>query len=185
MPASRHARLTLPSVSARWMTCRRSPCTFSSRVIGRSSQSGSPATGWFALGTIGQMPLVVSGHKCQHYSGSRRPSRVRGNVAPSPATTHALAPQAPERPPEGLWFCDPRAAPPRWPPGHAARDARETVPPPSAGRKTISSGASCELRHPARPPSCRRAGAWSAPGPGLLVRDRGRSSRCRTRRSRY
>src|SRR5207244_3691232 len=39
-------------------------------VIGRSSQSGSPATGWFTLGTIGQMALTVSGHKCQHYSGS-------------------------------------------------------------------------------------------------------------------
>src|SRR5712664_4133000 len=52
------------------MTCSRRPCTFSSRVIGRSSQSGSPATGWFTLGTIGQMALTVSGHKCQHYSGS-------------------------------------------------------------------------------------------------------------------
>src|SRR6266436_5688378 len=59
------------------MTCRRSPCTLSSRVIGRSSQSGSPATGWFTLGTIGQMALTVSGHKCQHYSGSGQ-TRLKG-----------------------------------------------------------------------------------------------------------
>src|ERR1700716_615407 len=65
------------------MTCNRSPCTFSSRVIGRSSQSGSPATGWFTLGTIGQMALTVSGHKCQHYSGPEHPRpRVAGGLAP-------------------------------------------------------------------------------------------------------
>src|SRR5215470_13628022 len=51
------------------MTCRRSPCTFSSRVIGRSSQSG-PLQGVVTLGTIGQMALTLSGHKCQHYSDS-------------------------------------------------------------------------------------------------------------------
>src|SRR4029450_8082599 len=51
------------------MTCTRSPCTFSSRVIGRSSHSG-PLQGVVTLGTIGQMALVVSAHHCQHYSGS-------------------------------------------------------------------------------------------------------------------
>src|SRR5215813_4924358 len=55
------------------MTCRRSPCTFSSRVIGRSSQSG-PLQGVVTLGTIGQMALTVSDHKCQHYSDSVHPS---------------------------------------------------------------------------------------------------------------
>src|SRR4029434_2627428 len=55
------------------MTCSRSPCTFSSRVIGRSSHSG-PLQGVVTLGTIGQMALVVSGHHCQHYSGSGQPS---------------------------------------------------------------------------------------------------------------
>src|SRR5258706_6022026 len=68
------------------MTCRRSPCTLSSRVIGRSSQSGSPATGWFTLGTIGQMALTVSGHKCQHYSGSGH-SRRRGDDTMATAQT--------------------------------------------------------------------------------------------------
>src|SRR5215813_1702406 len=57
------------------MTCRRSPCTFSSRVIGRSSQSG-PLQGVVTLGTIGQMALTVSDHKCQHYSDSVQPSRL-------------------------------------------------------------------------------------------------------------
>src|SRR5260370_19730709 len=84
MPASRQARLTLPNCAARWMTCSRSPCTFSSRVIGRSSQSGSPATGWVTLGTIGQMALTVSGHKCQHYSGSGQPRRACGIVTLPP-----------------------------------------------------------------------------------------------------
>src|SRR5215468_853515 len=54
------------------MTCSRSPCTFSSRVIGRSSQSG-PLQGVVTLGTIGQMALTVSRHKCQHYSDSVHP----------------------------------------------------------------------------------------------------------------
>src|SRR5258705_7080722 len=80
IPASRQARLTLPNCAARWMTCSRRPCTFSSRVIGRSSQSGSPATGWFTLGTIGQMALTVSGRKCQHYSGSGH-SRGRASTS--------------------------------------------------------------------------------------------------------
>src|SRR5215813_194646 len=56
------------------MTCRRSPCTFSSRVIGQSSQSG-PLQGVVTLGTIGQMALTLSGHKCQHYSDSVQSSR--------------------------------------------------------------------------------------------------------------
>src|SRR5215510_1276433 len=64
------------------MTCRRSPCTFSSRVIGRSSQSG-PLQGVVTLGTIGQMALTLSGHKCQHYSDSVQPSGPRsGRAAP-------------------------------------------------------------------------------------------------------
>src|SRR5262245_47624749 len=29
--------------------------------------SGSPATGWFTLGTMGHMTLVVSGHMCQRF----------------------------------------------------------------------------------------------------------------------
>src|SRR5215475_10956488 len=61
------AELTLPSPWARRMTCNRSRCTFCSSVIGRSSQSGSPATGWFTLGTIGLMTIVLSSQKCQHY----------------------------------------------------------------------------------------------------------------------
>src|SRR5215813_677071 len=70
------------------MTCRRSPCTFSSRVIGRSSQSG-PLQGVVTLGTIGQMALTVSDHKCQHYSDSvhsrgRHLSNLQGHP-PSPA----------------------------------------------------------------------------------------------------
>src|ERR1700716_1042701 len=68
------------------MTCNRSPCTFSSRVIGRSSQSGPPATGWFTLGTIGQMALTFSGHKCQHYSdsghSSDRPLGLNSRLGP-------------------------------------------------------------------------------------------------------
>src|SRR5262249_52505485 len=63
------------------MTCRRSPCTFSSRVIGRSSQSG-PLQGVVTLGTIGQMALTLSGHKCQHYSDSVHP-RAAGDAAGS------------------------------------------------------------------------------------------------------
>src|SRR5215470_6403881 len=58
------------------MTCRRSPCTFSSRVIGRSSPSG-PLQGVVTLGSIGQMALTLSGHKCQHYSDSVQTSRAR------------------------------------------------------------------------------------------------------------
>src|SRR4029453_5098830 len=58
------------------MTCSRSPCTFSPRGIGRSSHSG-PLQGVVTLGTIGQMALVVSGHHCQHYSGS---GHSRGTV---------------------------------------------------------------------------------------------------------
>src|SRR5258705_10054957 len=69
------------------MTCSRRPCTFSSRVIGRSSQSGSPATGWFTLGTIGQMALTVSGHKCQHYSGSGQTRRSAGSPSKLGAVT--------------------------------------------------------------------------------------------------
>src|SRR5215510_12896586 len=61
------------------MTCRRSPCTFSSRVIGRSSQSG-PLQGVVTLGTIGQMALTLSGHKCQHYSDSVHPVQTRNGV---------------------------------------------------------------------------------------------------------
>src|SRR5215470_11433687 len=64
------------------MTCRRRPCTFSSRVIGRSSQSG-PLQGVVTLGTIGQMALTVSCHKCQHYSDSVHTSRVPIIMTPS------------------------------------------------------------------------------------------------------
>src|SRR5207247_9351600 len=45
-----------------------------SRVIGRSSQSGSPARGWFTLGTIGRVALFSSHLKCQHYYESGHPS---------------------------------------------------------------------------------------------------------------
>src|SRR4029453_6056623 len=63
------------------MTCNRSPCTFSSRVIGRSSHSG-PLQGVVTLGTIGQMALVVSGQHCQHYSGSGHSRLLRASVCP-------------------------------------------------------------------------------------------------------
>src|SRR4030095_12856139 len=64
------------------MTCSRSPCTFSSRVIGRSSHSG-PLQGVVTLGTIGQMALVVSCHHCQHYSGSGHTSDVLKLLSPA------------------------------------------------------------------------------------------------------
>src|SRR3989442_8231241 len=55
------------------MTRSRSPSMLSSRVIGRSSQSG-PLQGVVTLGTIGQMALFVSSLKCQHYYDSGQPS---------------------------------------------------------------------------------------------------------------
>src|SRR2546427_6998245 len=64
MPTSRQAALT-PTAAARFMTRRRIPCMLSSRVIGRSSQSGSLG-GVVTLGTIGQMALLASASKCQH-----------------------------------------------------------------------------------------------------------------------
>src|SRR5262249_47707487 len=64
------------------MTCSRSPCPFSSRVIGRSSQSG-PLQGVVTLGTIGQMALPLSGHKCQHYSDSVQPRGLASRMAMS------------------------------------------------------------------------------------------------------
>src|SRR2546428_1348078 len=54
----------------------------SSRVIGRSSQSG-PLQGVVTLGTIGQMALFFSSLKCQHYYDSGQPS------APSVHGAHA------------------------------------------------------------------------------------------------
>src|SRR2546427_4615257 len=54
------------------MTRSRSPSMLSSRVIGRSSQSG-PLQGVVTLGTIGQMALFVSSLKCQHYYDSGHP----------------------------------------------------------------------------------------------------------------
>src|SRR5206468_13044354 len=58
-------------------------CTLSSRVIGRSSQSGSPARGWFTLGTIGRVALFSSHLKCQHYyeSGQSSPLANAPQVA--------------------------------------------------------------------------------------------------------
>src|SRR5712692_5746535 len=55
------------------MTRSRSPSMLSSRVIGRSSQSG-PLQGVVTLGTIGQMALFFSSLKCQHYYDSGQPS---------------------------------------------------------------------------------------------------------------
>src|SRR5215471_13414659 len=70
------------------MTCRRSPCTFSSRVIGRSSQSG-PLQGVVTLGTIGQMALTVARHKCQHYSDSVQ-ARLAHDCKHAPLGRHTL-----------------------------------------------------------------------------------------------
>src|SRR2546427_2832421 len=63
------------------MTRSRSPSMLSSRVIGRSSQSG-PLQGVVTLGTIGQMALFVSSLKCQHYYDSGQPSTSAGGFAP-------------------------------------------------------------------------------------------------------
>src|SRR2546425_3084758 len=68
------------------MTRSRSPSMLSSRVIGRSSQSG-PLQGVVTLGTIGQMALFFSSLKCQHYYDSGHPRR--GAEMGAPEVVHA------------------------------------------------------------------------------------------------
>src|SRR5262249_48244017 len=80
------------------MTCRRSPCTFSSRVIGRSSQSG-PLQGVVTLGTIGQMALTVSDHKCQHYSDSVHTRALCGDRSVEKTGIRALVSRPGDRSP--------------------------------------------------------------------------------------
>src|SRR5438128_10317887 len=63
------------------MTRSRSPSMLSSRVIGRSSQSG-PLQGVVTLGTIGQMALFVSSPKCQHYYDSGQSSGAPASARP-------------------------------------------------------------------------------------------------------
>src|SRR2546427_10487815 len=78
------------------MTRSRSPSMLSSRVIGRSSQSG-PLQGVVTLGTIGQMALFFSSLKCQHYYDSGQPRTSVSLPFESPSRPRTLTEMASSR----------------------------------------------------------------------------------------
>src|SRR3989441_13107429 len=111
------------------MTRSRSPSMLSSRVIGRSSQSG-PLQGVVTLGTIGQMALFVSSLKCQHYYDSGQSSQLGGagggwaRPCTMPTSERGDLPRAPVRPSvmKRLERNCASASPPPCPSGGESRD---------------------------------------------------------------